>query len=123
MLRSVSQWVLPDDEIEDTAHPNITPWRYSPIKTDISQLPKPKAAIKHASLIRDLRTNTKNIIAYTDGSQLKGQMGVGYCITDGLPHQVNETIPMGNTTEVFDAKLHAIHDCLAICLKIIEYNC
>jgi hypothetical protein len=26
MRRSVSQWVLPDDMIEDTAHPNFTPW-------------------------------------------------------------------------------------------------
>jgi hypothetical protein len=122
MLRSVSQWVLPDDVIEDTAHPNLTPWRCSPIKTDISQLPKPEAAIEHASLIRDLRADTKNIIACTDGSQLEGQMGAGYCITDGLPHQINEAIPMGDTTEVFDTKLHTIHDCLATCQKIIEYN-
>jgi hypothetical protein len=36
MLRSISQWVLPDDEIKDTAYLNLTPWRHSPIKTDIS---------------------------------------------------------------------------------------
>jgi ribonuclease HI len=122
MLHSVSQWVLPDDVIEDTAHPNLTPWRCSPIKTDISQLPKPEAAIEHTSLIRDLCADTNNIIAYSDGSQLEGQMGAGYCITDGLPRQVNEPILMGDTTEVFDAELHAIHDCLATCQKIIEYN-
>jgi ribonuclease HI len=109
--------------IEDTAHPNLTPWRHSRIKTDISQLPKPKAAIKHASLIHDLPADTNNIIAYTDGSQLEGQMGAGYCITDGLPRQVNKAIPIGDTTEVFDAKLHAIHNCLATCQKLIEYNC
>jgi ribonuclease HI len=108
--------------IEDTAHPNLTPWRCSPIKTDISQLPKPEAAVEHASLIRDLCADTKNIIAYTDSSQLDGQTGAGYCITDGLPRQVNEAIPMGDTTEVFDAELRAIHDCLATCQKIIEYN-
>jgi hypothetical protein len=49
-------------------------------------------------------------------------MGAGYCITDGLPLQVNQAIPMGNTTEVFDAELRTIHDCLATCQKIIEYN-
>jgi hypothetical protein len=38
---------------------------------DISQVPKPEAAIEYTSLIRDLRANTKNIIAYTDGSQLE----------------------------------------------------
>jgi ribonuclease HI len=123
MLRSISQWVLLDDEIEDTAHPNLTPWRCSPIKTDISQLPKPEAAVEYTSLIHDLYADTKNIIAYTDGSQLEGQMGAGYCITNGLPRQVNKTIPMGDTTEVFNAKLCAIHDCLATCQKIIEYNC
>jgi ribonuclease HI len=123
MLHSISQWVLSDDVIEDTAHPNLTPWRCSPIKTDISQLPKHEPAIKHASLMYDLHADTKNIIAYTDGSQLEGQTGVGYCITDGLPHQINEAIPMGDTTEVFDAELRAIHDCLATCQKIIEYNC
>jgi hypothetical protein len=115
MLRSVSQWVLPDDEIEDTAPLNLTPWGCSPIKTDISQLPNPEATIEHASLICDLRADTKNIIAYTNGSQLEGQTGAGYCITDGLPCQVNETIPIGDTTEVFDAELHTIHDCLATC--------
>jgi hypothetical protein len=108
--------------IEDTAQPNLTPWRCSPIKKDISQLPKPEATIEHASLIRDLRADTKNIIAYTDGSQFEGQTGAGYCITDGLPRQVNEAIPMGDTMEVFDAKLRAIHDSLATCQKIIEYN-
>jgi ribonuclease HI len=29
---------------------------------------------------------------------------------------------MGDTTEVFDAELRAIHDYLATCQKIIEYN-
>jgi ribonuclease HI len=46
----------------------------------------------------------------------------GYCITDSLPCQVNEAILMGDTTEVFDAELCAIHDCLPTCQKIIEYN-
>jgi hypothetical protein len=49
-------------------------------------------------------------------------MGVGYCITDGLPHQVNKAIPIGDTMEVFNTELRAIHDCLATCQKIIEYN-
>jgi hypothetical protein len=49
-------------------------------------------------------------------------MWAGYCITDSLPHQVNEAIPMGNTMEVFDAKLCTMHNCLATCQKIIEYN-
>jgi ribonuclease HI len=40
----------------------------------------------------------------------------------GLPRQVNEAIPMGDTTEVFDAELRATHDCLTTCQKIIEYN-
>jgi hypothetical protein len=47
---------------------------------------------------------------------------VGYCITNGLPHQVNEPSPMGDTMEVFDAELCTIHDCLATCQMIIEYN-
>jgi hypothetical protein len=108
--------------IEDTGYPNLTPWRCSPIKMDISQLPKPKAAIKYACLICDLCTNTNNIIAYTDGSQLKGQMGAGYCITDSLHQQVNEAIQMGNTIEVFDTELCTIYNYLTTCQKIIEYN-
>jgi ribonuclease HI len=122
MLSKVSRWVLPDDVIEDTAHPVTTPWTPNPVTTDIPTLPKDEAAIEHLSLLRRLRRRDTNIIAYTDGSQLASNTGAGYYISDGLPREVHAIIPMGNTSEVFDAELRAIHECILACHKYITLN-
>lgn len=85
-------------------------------------LPKKEAAVEHTNLLHTLRANPANIIAYTEGSQRTGRTGVGYSITDGLPRQLNEVIPMGDMSEVFNAGLRAIHDYLASCLEVSQLN-
>jgi hypothetical protein len=60
-------------------------------------------------------SDPRSIIAYTDGSQLSISTGAGYTIPTGFPEAINTIVPMGNTSEVFDAELRAIYECLLTC--------
>jgi hypothetical protein len=104
--------VLPDVDIEDTAQPTAAPWTTPTVRIDIPELPKDEATIEHLSLLCRLHRNPRNVVADTDGSQLTGHTGAGYYIPHGLPHPVRAIIPMGTTSEVFDAELKAISECL-----------
>jgi hypothetical protein len=48
--------------------------------------------------------------------------GAGYTIPTGLPTAITAIIPRGSTTDVFDAKLRAIHECLLTCLRYIRLH-
>jgi ribonuclease HI len=52
---------------------------------------------------------------YTHGSQLGTARGAGYTILIGFPKAINAIVPMGNTSEVFDAELRRIYECLLTC--------
>jgi ribonuclease HI len=52
---------------------------------------------------------------YTDGSQLGTATGAGYTILTCFPEAINAIVPMGNTSEVFDAELRAIYECILTC--------
>jgi ribonuclease HI len=52
--------------------------------------------------------------------QLTKNMGTGYSIPMGLPRPVQAIVPMGTMTEVFDAELRAIYECLLTCRKYIN---
>jgi ribonuclease HI len=39
----------------------------------------------------------------------------GYTIPTGFPEAINAIVPIGNTSEVFDAELRAIYECLLTC--------
>jgi ribonuclease HI len=105
-------WLYPDELVEDTAHLTTSPWTQSPIKVDIAVITKTDTAIAHAQILLYLQQNPHNIIVYTDGSQLANNTGMGYCIPMGLPRPVRAIVPMGATTEVFDAELRAIYKAL-----------
>jgi ribonuclease HI len=89
------------------------------VQIDIPKLPKNQATIKYLSLLRCLHGNPHNIVAYPDSCQLTGHTGAGYYIPHGLPYPVQAIIPMGTTSEVFDAELKAISECLTSCCKYI----
>jgi ribonuclease HI len=120
MLRHVGQWLHPNDIVEDTARTTTSPWIPSPIITNIATLTKTDASATHLELLRCLQRNSRNIIAYTDGSQLTKNTGAGYSIPTGLPRPVRAIVPMGTTMEVFDAELRAIYECLLTCQKYIN---
>jgi ribonuclease HI len=120
ILQHVGQWLHPNDVVEDTAHPTTSPWIPSPIITNIATLTKTDASAAHLELLRCLQRNSRNIIAYTDGSQLTKNTGAGYSIPTGLPRPVRAIVPMGTTMEVFDAELRAIYECLLTCQKFIN---
>jgi ribonuclease HI len=115
--------VLPDANIEDMAQPTAAPWTTPTVRIDIPELPKDEAAIEHLSLLRRLHRNPCNVVAYTDGSQLTGHTGTGYYIPHRLPYPMWAIIPMGTTSEVFDAELKAISECLTSCCKYILQHC
>jgi ribonuclease HI len=99
-----------------------TPWTTPTVRIDIPELPKDEAAIEYLSLLRHLRHNPRNVITYTDSSQLTGHTGAGYYIPHRLPHPVRAIIPMGTTSKVFDAELKTISECLTSCCKyILQY--
>jgi ribonuclease HI len=123
MLCTLSPWVLPDADIEDMAQPTATPWTTPTVQIDIPELPKNEASIAYLSLLCYLHLNPHNVITYTDGSQLTGHTGAGYYIPHGLPQGVQAIIPMGTTSEVFDAELKAISKCLTSCCKYILQHC
>jgi ribonuclease HI len=114
--------VHPDADVEDTAQPTTAAWSVPTITVDIQNLPKDAVATTHLSLLHDLRGDPHNIIAYTDGSQLSTQTGTGFYIPHGLPNPVCAIIPLGTTSEVFDAELKAIAECLCTCLKYIKWH-
>jgi ribonuclease HI len=122
-LHTLSPWVLPDTDIEDTAQPMAAPWTTPTVRIDIPELPKDEAAIEYLSLLHRLCHNPCNVIAYTDGSQLTGHTGAGYYIPHTLPHPVWAIIPIGTTSKVFDAELKAISECLTSCHKYILQHC
>jgi hypothetical protein len=109
--------VPPDADVEDTAQPTTAPWNAPTITVDIQDLPKDKVATAHLSLLHDLRDDPHNVIAYTNGSQPSTQTGAGFYIPHGLPNPVRAVIPLGTTSEVFDAELKAIAECLRTYLK------
>jgi ribonuclease HI len=119
-LRALSPWVPPDADVEDTAQPTTTPWNVPTITVDIQDLPKDEAVTAHLSLLYDLCDNPYNVIAYTNGSQLSTQTGAGFYIPHGLHNPVRTIIPLGTTSEVFDAELKAIAECLHTYLKYIK---
>jgi ribonuclease HI len=94
-------------------HPD--PWMPSPIATDISGVTKPDATRAHSRLLNHLHHDPRSIIAYMDGCHLGTAMGAGYTIPTSFPKAINAIVPMGNTLEVFDAKLRAIYQCLLTC--------
>jgi hypothetical protein len=119
-LCALSPWVHPDADVDDTAQPTTAPWSAPTITVDIQNLPKDAAATAHLSLLHDLRGDPQNVIAYTDGSQLSTQTGAGFYIPHGLPNPIRTVIPLGSTSEVFDAELKAIAECLRTYLKYIK---
>jgi ribonuclease HI len=123
VLCTLSPWVLPHADIEDMAQPTAAPWTTPTVRIDIPELPKDEAAIEYLSLLCCLRRNPRNVVTYTDGSQLTSDTGAGYYIPHGLPHPMRAIIPMGTTSEVFDAELKAISECLTSCHKyILQYR-
>jgi hypothetical protein len=122
IIVALSKWTPPATEVEDTAHPDATPWEPHPVTINIPSLPKDKASIAHIQLVHDLRRHASNIIIYTDRSQLDGCTGAGYYIPNGLPREVRAVIPMGTSSEVFDAELRAIDESLKTCLKFIRLH-
>jgi ribonuclease HI len=114
-LWSLVQWVQPYDIVESTMQQHPDPWILSPIATDICGATKPDATRAHTGLLNHLRRDTCSIIAYTDGSQLGTATGAGYTIPTGFPEAINAIVPMGNTSEVFDAELRAVYECLLTC--------
>jgi hypothetical protein len=108
-------WLHPDEAVEDTARLTTSPWTQSPIKVDIAAVTKTDAAIAHTQLLLRLQRNPHNIIVYTNGSQLANNTEAGYCIPMGLPRPVRAIVPMGETTEVFDADLRAIYEAVLTC--------
>jgi ribonuclease HI len=109
--------------IEDTAHPVLAPWKPHPVTIEISPSLKEDAAIEHITLLQHLQRHEQNVIAYTDGSQLDGNTGAGYYIPRGMTREVRAIVPMGAASEVFDAELRAIFECLVTCHKYIRLNC
>jgi hypothetical protein len=122
-IQHMRPWLHPDEVLEDTAHLTTSPWTQSPIKVDIAAVTKTDAAITHAQLLLCLQRNPHNIIVYTDGWQLANNTGAGYCIPMGLPLPVQAIVPMGETTEVFDAELRAIYEALLTCQRHIRRGC
>jgi hypothetical protein len=114
-LWSLARWVQPYDIVECTTQQHPDPWIPSPIATDISGATKPDATRVHTGLLNHLRHDPHSIIAYTDGSQLGTAIGAGYTIPTSFLEASNAMVPMGNTSEVFDAELRAIYECLLIC--------
>jgi hypothetical protein len=121
-LSSLTDWISPITTIEDTAHLVLTPWKPYPVIIEISPSPKEDTAIEHITLLQYLQCHEQNVIAYTNGSQLDGNTGVGYYIPRGLTREVWVIIPMGVASEVFDAELQAIFKCLVTCHKYIHLN-
>jgi ribonuclease HI len=121
-LHALSPWVPPDADIEDTAQPMTAPWNAPTITVNIQDLPKDEAVTAHLSLIHNLRDDPHNVIACTDGWQLSTQTGAGFCIPHSLPNPVRTVIPLGTTSEVFDAELKAIAECLCTSLKYIKWH-
>jgi hypothetical protein len=119
-LCTLSPWVHPNANVEDTAQPTTTPWNVPTITIDIQNLPKDKAATAHLSLLHNLHNNPHNVIAYTDSSQLSTQTGAGFYNPYGLPNPIRTIIPLGTTSEVFDMELKAITEYLHTCLKYIK---
>jgi ribonuclease HI len=122
-LCTISPWVHPNADVEDTAQPTTAPWSAPTITIDIQNLPKDKAAITHLSLLHNLCNDPHNIITYTDGSQLSTQTGAGFYIPHSLPNPVHAVIPLGTTSEVFNVELKAITECLRTYRKYIEQHC
>jgi hypothetical protein len=122
IIAALSEWTPPTTEVEDTAHPDATPWEPHPVTIDIPSLPKDEASIAHVQLVHDLPRHASNIIIYTDRSQLDGRTGAGYYIPNGLRREVRAVIPMGTSSEVFDAELRAIEESLKTCLKYIRLH-
>jgi ribonuclease HI len=115
VLWSLVRWVQPYDVVESTMQQHPDPWIPSPIATDISGATKPDATRAHAGLLNHLHRDPRSIIAYTDGSQLGTATGARYTILTGFPEAINAIVRMGNTSEVFDAELRAIYQCLLTC--------
>jgi ribonuclease HI len=114
--------VPPDADVEDTAQPTTAPWSAPTITVDIQNLPKDEVATAHLSLLHNLRDDPYNVIIYTDGSQLSTHTGAGFYIPHDLPNPVRAIIQLGTTSEVFDAELKAIAECLRTCLKYIKQH-
>jgi ribonuclease HI len=122
-LCTLSPWVPPDTNIKDTAQPTTTPWNATTITVDIQDLPNDEAVTTHLSLLYDLHDDPHNVITYTNGSQLSTQTGTGFYIPHGLPNPIRTVIPLGTTSEVFNAELKAIAEYLCTCLKYIKWHC
>jgi DNA-binding beta-propeller fold protein YncE len=114
-LRSLARWVQPYHVVECTTQQHPDPWIPSLIATDISGATKPDTTRAHPRLLNHLCHDPHSIIVYTDGSQLSIAMGAGYTIPTGFPEPINTIVPMGNTSEVFDAEILAIYECLLTC--------
>jgi hypothetical protein len=67
-LQTLSLWVPPDANVEDTAQPTTTPWNAPTITVDIQDLPKDEAVTAYLSLLYDLCDDPYNVITYTNGS-------------------------------------------------------
>jgi ribonuclease HI len=92
------------------------------VTINIPSLLKDIASTAHVQLVHDLHCHTSNIIIYMDGSQLDSHTEAGYYIPNCLPWEVRTVIPMGTSSEVFDAKLRAIDESLKTYLKYIRHH-
>jgi ribonuclease HI len=105
VLSRVNTLVLERENVEtvDITHP--APWETVNIHTEILKKSKDEAAELHESISSRLKSSSRNLIFYTDGSKLKENVGAAFVCSDG---NFNSYV-LGEETEVFDGEFYAIH--------------
>jgi ribonuclease HI len=114
VLHSVSTWISPASNLEETAASNVPP--VVTIDLQPAALQKSKAAQLHTTLSQTLE-NGHHMVAYTDGSLLEGNVGAGLYLLTKRQSPIKICYSLGTTAEVFDAELFA---CFKACERMEE---
>lgn len=117
ILNTVNEWIQPQSCIERVDILKKTPWAENTIDIQIDTGTKEEVAKQPQTEFPTSNLNTDQMYFYTDRSQLKGKAGAGVTAYHRGETVTEETYPLGEEIEVFDAELYTIEKATEIATK------
>ena len=121
-LSTLSPWISNSSEIETYSTTACQPWTETRVKTQINPHSKEEEAKAHEAQYKILKQDDRNIVCYTDGSMLNGNIGAGTVVEMTGEAVIEATYPMGHQQEVYDAELLGILKAAQKCFQICQRN-
>lgn len=117
VLSHIREWIQPQSEVEEYNFEAAAPWNSTLVDTFIHADTKEKAAAFHNAHVQQLMASERNIICYSDGSMLEGNVGAGAVVLGTEDQYMFRAVNLGREAEVYDAELEGMRQAAAMAVE------